>query len=256
LGAITAPCLQAQDSPYKIDFKTRVGLYTGDMRTTHYDNKIIGFGVQFRRELFGPGRAVSAEVTWEHIPGRHNDITDYANNQGPNDFSKGVLNLSPEASWDDRKEAGRGFSLLVGYHSKMPTGFGSELLNQVMGNLEWFAGLRFDRYKVYSEYKFNLYDETIRPAGSFAPQYLYGGGTGGNGVGSGHYEESALSPGAFAGLKYTLDDTISFELATRYFGMKHWDITSGAYYNETAPRIKAGTTSGLSIEFAIVCKLQ
>jgi hypothetical protein len=255
--------LYAQDDGlYSYALKMRLGLVGGDIQKTHYDNKLLGFGVQVKREMFGKGRALSAELSWEYVPGRHFDITDYAKHVGPNDFDKGILSLHPYFSFDDRKESGRGFSLLVAYHSKFPS-FGGSLLNEIADGMEWFAGIRLDRYSVYSEYKWTLRDQTdpatgerrpVNPPPAAAPNYLpaiYEKG----GNGTGHSEGASLTPGAFAGLSYRFNKDFRFELGTRYFGMKHWDVTPGAYFGEEEYRIKAGTTYGYTIEFALSCRI-
>jgi hypothetical protein len=267
--------LQAQNSnsQYKVDFKTRFGMYTGDMQTTHFDNKIIGFGLQVKRELFGPGRAISAEVAWEHVPGRHYDATDYVTNHqnATVDYTKGILALHPWWSFDDRKEAARGFSLLVSYYSKMPTGFSSDILNYVMENTEWFIGLRIDRYRVFSEYKWTLRDMSnmdeiiwgvtppttpIPPIyGEILPSTSPARFEHNGGHNAGHQEGANLTPGLFAGIKHKLNETIAFEFGARYFGMKHWEFTPGAYFNEGGFRMKTGSTFGYGLEFALVCKL-
>jgi len=81
-----APALRSQQSefgPYKLDLKVRLGFVGGDMQQAKFDNKILGFGLQVRRELFGPGSAVAAEVQWEHVPSRWHDIADYAKHNPP-----------------------------------------------------------------------------------------------------------------------------------------------------------------------------
>jgi len=283
LGAVSAHCLQAQEyGPYKFDFKSRMALYTGEMRDINQENRLFGFGLQVRRELFGPNSSVSVELTWEHVPSMHHDIIDYAKHSGVDkgngvretDHTKGILNLHPYWSFEDRKEGARGFSLLVGYYSKMPTGFGSELLNQIMGDMEWFAGLRFDRYNVYSEFKWQLrnqdgLDPILPPPASspgtnqIPPFYHTVNGVGNGSFGGFHEEGASIVPGAFAGIKYTLNNTISFELGARYFGRKHWEFTPITYYNETfVPNTKTkggtlttGTTAGYGLEAGLVWKL-
>jgi hypothetical protein len=298
LAVSGASSLQAQDyGPYKFDIKTRLGLYAGDMQTTHYDNKLFGYGIQMRRELFGPTNSISVEVTFEHVPGRHHDITDYKKNDQLNtreetpNFLNGVLALHPYWSFDNRKEKGSGFSVLVSYYSKMPTGFGY-ILDHFMENTEWFVGLRLDRFKVYSEFKWTLRDQDAKQNNGQRYPYIPNWpdpyphpGTGNppmppaydGGNGAFHEEASNLTPGAFAGIKYTLNDTIAFELGARFFGMKHWDYTNGAYYGEAegpygnylkgydtdkrpiyggyGGRMNVGSTFGYGIEFALVCKL-
>jgi len=271
LVAAVAPGLHSQQTefgPYTFDLKMRFGMYGGDLQQTKFDNKIIGFGLQARREIFGPGHAVAAELTWEHIPSRWNDITDYVtHNQYNTDAdwdSKGVLSLHPWFSFDARKEAARGFSLLASYHSKMPSGTGWGALDKVLDDMEWHAGLRFDRYKVYSEFRWLLrnmsdYPEILPapapgPGSTLPPKYV-------GGQSSFHKEGSAILPGAFAGLRQTFSDSFAFELGLRYYGTKHWDFTPGAYFKEPdgshskQGRLSEGSSYGYGIEFALVCKL-
>jgi hypothetical protein len=294
--------LQAQEyGPYKFDVKTRLALYTGEMRDLNQKNHAFGFGVQARRELFGPSSSVSLEVTWEHIPSMHHDVIDYAKHiyfqSAPGvpsavttvrdaDPTKTILSLSPRTSFDNRKEQARGFSVLLGYYSKMPAGFGSDLLNQVMEKLEWFAGLRLDHFNVYSEFRWNLknmdnYSLVLAngnlntaqppyydPEPNTTPAGIMGRGS----HGQFHEEGSAFTPGAFAGIKYTFSEVISFELGARYFGRKHWDFTPATYYSDAEERfladtaeipwkrtlggvLKTGTTAGYGLEFALIWKL-
>ena len=294
LGALCGACgLRAQDSdygPYKFDIKTRLAMYTGEMRDINQQNNAFGFGLQVRRELFGPSSAVSFEVTWEHIPSMHNDIIDYAKHSGLNtDHSIGKLALSPVWSFDSRKEKARGFSALIGYYSKFPT----DLLSEITGNLEWFAGLRIDRYQVYSEFKWQFRDQGTATSQPVFGTNNYGGtprfyqaepnptanpqpdpsvpGTtgwlnGGKGsTGAFHEEGAAITPGAFAGIKYTYSEVMSVEFAARYFGRKHWDFLPITYFykeGDFKPEEKtkggtltAGTTAGYGLELALVWKL-
>ena len=254
---------QTDFGPYKVDLKTRLGFYGGDMQQTKFDNKILGFGLQVRREMFGPGRAIAAEITWEHIPSRWNNIIDFKKHNQYNDTEKqerdGVLAMHPFFSFDARKEAARGISLLVSYHSKLPSGTGWDPLDKALENTEWFAGLRFDRYKVYSEFRWRLYNQwgqEVLPPPAAAPTFqanrVYPGGNG-----AFHEEGASLLPGAFAGIRHSLGDNFALEIGTRYYGTKHWDMTPGSYFKEdrTQYRIKEGSSYGLGIEFAVVCKL-
>jgi hypothetical protein len=250
--------LQAQqamsDGLWDFNFKIRTGLFGGDLQKAHYDNKIIGFGAQVKRELFGNGRSLSAEITWEHVTGRHHDTIDFDFHTGPTDYELGRLDLSPAFSFDDRKEAAKGFSLLVAYHSPFPSIPG--VPSDVSRNLEWFAGLRLDNYSVLSEFKWTLYDmngvkpppgpNATRPPDSS----IYIGG-----FGAFHEQGSAFAPGFFAGIRYAINDNIGFEVSTRYFGMKNYDFTNGAWSNQVEGTMKTSNTYGYSIEFAFSCKL-
>lgn len=256
---------QTDFGPYKVDLKTRLGLYGGDMQQTKFDNKILGFGLQVRREMFGPGRAIAAEITWEHIPSRWNNIIDFnKNNQYIVDdpsIPAGTfrnLSLHPWWSFDARKEAARGISMLVSYHSKLSFGTGWDPLDKALENTEWFAGLRFDRYKVYSEFRWRIVSQSglpeilpppaSAPANTLPPLYV-----GGNGAF--HEEGASLLPGVFAGIRHSLGDNFALELGARYYGTKHWEMTPGAYFGEKNYRIKEGSSYGMGIEFTIVCNL-
>jgi len=268
LAGGAAPGLYSQEDsgPYKFDLKIRLGFYGGDLQQAKFDNKIIGFGLQARRELFGPGRAVAAEVTWEHIPSRWNDVTDYAKHNQYNTNaeweSSGLLSLHPYWSGDGRKEAARGLSLLLSYHSKIPTGFGLDALSG-LGEMEWYAGLRLDNYSVHSEFRWWLRNQSNQaeilpwpatPPALQPPNYE-------NGQGAFREEGSAFAPGAFAGLRYSINESFALEVDLRYFGNKHWDFTPGAYIKTDAGghsavgRLETGTSYGPAIGFALVCKL-
>jgi opacity protein-like surface antigen len=268
LAAAVGSGLQAQqamsDGLWDLNFKVRCGLYGGDLNKAHYDNNIIGFGAQFKRTLFGDRRAVSAEITWEHVTGRHHDLIDYSRHVGvlnpdtdepETRFDLGILNLSPAFSFDDRKEGGKGFSLLFAYHAPFP--YIPGIPSDVSDNLEWFAGIRLDNYSVRSEFKWTMYnmDGVVPPVpGGQAPvpgrDHLYVGGWG-----AFHEQSSAFAPGFFAGIRYALNENIGFELSTRYFGMKHYEFTNGAYKNQLEGTMKESNTYGYSIEFAFSCKL-
>jgi len=275
--AWAAPNLHSQQTdfgPYKFDLKVRLGFYGGDLQQTKYDNKIIGFGFQAKREMFGPGHAIAAELSWEHLPSRwHNVINFVKHNQDNTNqdwIDKGLLSLHPYWSFDGRKEYAKGMSLLLSYHSKMPSGTGWEPLDQVLNNMEWHAGIRFDRYKVLSEFRWRLMDQSGMesippPTGTIPTPPLYvtdpnnpilNQRTIGS-QGAFHEEASSLTPGAFAGLRQTINPSFAFECGLRYFGTKHWDMTPGPYFKEdrTHYRISEGSSYGLGVEFAFVIKL-
>ena len=259
-----APALRSQQSefgPYKLDLKVRLGFVGGDMQQAKFDNKLLGFGLQARRELFGPGSAVALEIQWEHVPSRWYDIADYNKHNRDNTDAdwdeKGVLSLHPYWSFDARKETSRGFSLAVSYHQKMPSGTGIDAIDQILGGMEWYGGLRFDRYKTTSEFRWilrNMNDDDKKP-------YAAADGTKATGQGAFWQEAAALTPGFFAGIRQTINDSFAFECGVRYFGAKHWDFTPGAYIKEADGShakqglLKTGTTYGPAIEFALVCKL-
>jgi len=268
-----APALRSQQSefgPYKFDMKIRLGLVGGDMQQTKFDNKILGFGIQARREMFGPGSAVAVEITWEHVPSRWTDIADYVKHNQNNtndDWAKsGVLSLHPWWSMDARKETSRGLSLLASYHQKMPSGTGIDVIDQVLDGMEWYGGIRFDRYRTTSEARWVLVNQSglaeikpgVNPGNTRPPLYTpnYPGSQGA------FMEDGArLTPGFFAGLRQSINDNFSFECGLRYFGTKHWDFTPGAYIKDADGNhskdgvLKTGTSYGYAIEFALVIKL-
>jgi len=276
LVGAAAPSLSSQQSefgPYKFDMKIRLGFYGGDLQQTKFDNKIMGFGFQARREMFGPGSAIAAEFTWEHIPSRWHDITDYNKHNQYNteqDWTdKNLLSLHPFWSFDARKESSRGLSALVSYHQKMPSGTGIDVIDRALDGMEWYAGLRLDRYNVYSEFRWRLCDQSNQapilppPAGAptTKPPTYNGNGAKKGGEGAFHEEGGNLTPGAFAGIRYSLNENFALECDLRYFGTKHWDMTPGVYFktetggHDTQYRIKTGTSYGMGIGFALVCKL-
>ena len=263
-----APALRSQQDdfgPYKFDVKIKLGLYGGDLQRTKYDNKIIGMGFSARRDVFGPGRAIAAELTWEHIPSRWNNVIDFETHNQYNTnqdwLDRGVLSMHPYWSWDFRKEAASGLSLLLSYQSKMPSGLGWQPLDKLLDGMDWYAGLRLDNYKVLSEFRWRLGDQTgmreIPPASGGVPTPPWYAG----GFGAFHEEATGLTPGAFAGVRFTINDGFAFDLGTRYFGTKHWEMTPGSYFktetdgHDTKYRISESTSYGYSIEFAIVIKL-
>jgi len=260
LGALAGPGLSAQEasSPYSFALKTRVGLMAGDMRDTHFDNKVLGFGAEAKRDLkdiLGIGGAVTAELTWEYIPGRFYENYPWGANP---------LNLDIKFSWDARKEYGQGFSVRAAYSAP----FTLDVLPDFLPSLdfEWFAGLGFDRFKVRSHaewiFDYNLATSHTPVAGQ------YDGGT--------VVEEgAALVPGVFAGLKYRVSKDFGLELSVRNFGMRTFTFTPGAYSNpykgqtslptswqvdfnqvgRNGLKTESGTTRGWSLEFALAAKL-
>jgi len=243
LGAFGASGLQAQEG-YSYALKIRAGLTAGDIQKTHFDNKVLGFGAEVKREILGGGRAVTAELTWEYIPGRHHDI--YPWNTNP-------LELDPKFSWDNRKEYGQGFSLRLAYSAP----FNVNLLPGFLPELsfEWFAGLGIDRYKVRSQAEWIL---DFDNASSHTPVAgRYDGGTVVK-------EGTSFVPGIFGGLKYRVNSDFGLELTVRNFGMHHFDFTPNAYsvgrppsdqYGKEFLKTDTGTSRGWSLEFAISSKL-
>ncbi|MCL1893760.1 MAG: hypothetical protein FWG02_05960 [Holophagaceae bacterium] len=222
LGALSATVLQAQDnSPYSFMFKIRAGLTAGDIQDTHFDNKIMGFGAEVTKKMPKLGGALSAELAWEYVPGRHHDVM----------VPGGSLNLDPYYSYDNRKEYGQGFSLKFAYIAPL----------RLLSGFDWFAGVSADSYKVRSEFKYTLKD-------GGGALHVGGGGT--------FVEEaSEISPGAFVGLKYKISDEIGAEVSLRNFGMSHLDFTPGAYLGSATGRMETGSSRGWALEFGISVKL-
>jgi hypothetical protein len=249
LGAFSVPGLKAQESnsPYSLAFKIMAGLHSGDMQKAHFDNKVIGFGAEIKREMFGAGQALSAELAWEYVPGRHKDV--YPADKYP--WREAPLFLDPLLCFDDRKEYGQGFNLRVAYSAPLPK-FGPQAVREITEDWEWFAGLGIDRFKVRTEVKYTL-KKVVEP-----PRYQYDGG-------SFVVEGSELAPGFFAGLRCKLNSDMNFELTLRNFGMRHYEYTP-EYYELTASgenrfnrdyvgTSKTSTVRGWALEFAIAARL-
>jgi hypothetical protein len=250
--------LQAQEGafPYPISSKIRAGSYAGDIQKARYDNKIMAFGLEVRKSMFGGGRYLSAELAFEYVPGRHHDV------MVPDHGVPGGLGLDPYWSYDDRKEWGQGWTFRASYYAPLPS-FGPEIVSNVTKKMEWFAGLGIDRHKASSEFKWTLRDSSSYPLNTGTPTPpLYENG------GSGAFTEngSDFTIGAFAGLKYRINNDFDFEIGLRNFGMKHWDFTpgtylkfpdapKGTYVGASAGKLEVGSTRGWALEFAIAVKL-
>jgi len=241
LGALTgAPGLRAQgsSSPYSYLFKIRMGLTAGDIQKTHFDNKLVSFGAEVKREIFGGGQALKCELAWEYVPGRHHDIYPWDTNP---------LNLPNRArSYEDRKEYGQGINLRLAYSAPLTIPY-------IGLDFEWFAGLGLDRFKVRSEveYTFN-YNNTNNPT---RPDL-------GNYDGNSFVKESSqFSPGAFAGVKCKITPDFGLELSCRNFGMWHYEYTPISYYDKTNYALygtgmsKTGSSRGWALELALTAKL-
>jgi hypothetical protein len=240
---------EQSNSPYSVNFKTRAGLIAGDFRDAHYDNKIMGLGVEGRmdlKHLISFGGAISAELIWEYAPGRHHDTIDWSN---PG------LNLHPYWSVSDRKETAQGWNIRLAYWGEMPAFFPSQTLNDIISNMEWFVGVGIDRYKVRSDFRWTLRDQTGLPNNTIndiwnnRPPYYSGG------YGSNHFEDTAISPSVFAGIKYRISNDFGFEVAFRNFGMRTHTWTPGAFLGREEGVMESGTTRGTSIEFAFTARL-
>jgi len=273
LGALGGAGLSAQEGsfPYSFSSKIRFGLTAGDMQKAHYDNKIIAFGLEARRSMFGG--AVAAELGFEYVPGRHHDV------MVPDHGVSGGLGLDPLWSYDDRKEWGQGWTFRASYIAPMPA-FGPAVISDIAKKMEWFAGLGIDRHKASSEFKWTLRDSSAYPLNTTTPVppfannqgYIgssYPGGSANFGAAGAFTENgSNVSIGVFAGLKCRITDDFNFELGLRNFSMKHWDFTPGAYLKfpartdpyepyvgREAGKLEEGSTRGWALEFAIAVKL-
>ncbi|MDR2560710.1 MAG: hypothetical protein LBC63_02930 [Holophagales bacterium] len=265
LGALAgAPGLQAQgsDSPYSYAFKIRGGLVGGDLQASHYDNKVMGFGAEVRYGMPGIGGALSAELTYEVVPGRHRDITKWEKDSEGRLIMNAPLVMEGYWSYDDRKEKGQGWSLRMAYNSPMPA-FGPSIISDITKKMEWFGGLGIDRYKVFSEFQWTLRDQSSDQfkapyrGGTRPPLYTVGDGEFKARAGGGTFdkEEASINVGIFAGIKYQINSDLAFEVALRNFGMKHWDFTAGAYTGTVDGKLETGSSRGTSIEFALCLKL-
>ena len=273
LGGAGGSGLHAQggDSPYSYLFKIRGGLTAGDMQKTHFDNKVIAFAAEVKYEMPAIGGALTGELAWEYVPGRHHDVYPW----GTDPLNLYSFNQALRYSFDNRKEYGQGFNVRLGYAAPMPQVLGAWANEHIARNMDWFGGLSIDRFKVRSEVKYTLNFHNANPnnppidgtnPANPAPG-LYDGG-------AFVKEGSSFSPGLFAGLKYRATDDIGFELSLRNFGMYHYEFTPAAYfltnpvssqpgysgepYDYYGPhngRSKEGTTRGWAIEIAITAKL-
>jgi hypothetical protein len=245
LGAFGGLRAQDGNSPYSYLFKLRAGLTAGDLQKTHFDNKLGSIGVEIKREMFGNGRALTAELTWEYATGRHYDVYPWGSNAI---LDHAGLEIKPRYSYDDRKEYGAGINLRFAYSAPLNLPY----LNS--NALEWFAGLGIDRFKVRSEVRYTFNFMPIPAANPVWGDY------------DGDVflkEESQIVPGIFAGLKYRLNKDVGFELSLRNFGMWHMDYTPATYkYKGIPPEAErgtgttsTGTTRGTALEFAITLNL-
>ena len=243
LGGFGASGLHAQESesPLSYLFKIRFGLTAGDLQQRHFDNKLMGFGAELRYDVPAIGGAVSGELTYEYVPGRHHDVMPWGD-------LPSHLNMNLRWSFDDRMEYGQGWSMRFAYSAKMPV-FGPEMVRDIAGKMEWFGGIGIDRHRVRHEAAWNFRNSTgVTNIDTRPPLYP-------NGAGSFDNEDTALVIGAFAGLKYQIYESLGCELALRNFGMRTWDFTPGIL-SQTADKLpEAGTTRGWSLEIALSLKL-
>jgi len=231
---------------------------SGDMRVAHYDNKIMGLELEAKRDLkdlLSFGGAVSAGLAFEYVPGRNHDMLDWSNKTGPQQYVVSGLNLHPYWSVSDRREIAQGWNLRLAYWAQMPAFLPTQALRDIVSDMEWFAGISIDRYKVRSDFRWTLRDQTGLPSATIndiwnrTPPYYLGG------YGANNFEDTDISPGVFVGLKYRISNDFSFETALRNFGMSTHTWTPGALLRKEAGQMEKGTARGTSVEFAFTVKL-
>jgi hypothetical protein len=212
-----------------------LGLTAGDIQKTHFDNKLFSFGAELKYHWpnLPSGHFVAAELAFEYIPGRSHEVTRWTSG----------LYLDSLYSYDDRKEKGQGFSLKCSYGLPCP----------IVPGVEYFGGLSIDYYSVASEAKWVLRNGLLSglpgdPSGGNHPQGgpLYPGGSG---VYS--FFGSQITPGLFVGAKYRVTEDIGVELTLRNFGMRHIDLTPGAYLGSEDFVQKVGSSRGWACAFSI-----
>lgn len=233
LGICTgAHGLQAQEG-YLYAFKVRGGLLAGDLQTTHFDNKVLSFGAEVRKAMFGEGRALTVEVAWEYVPGRNYSVMKPVNGD--------VLSIF--TNFDARKEYGQGFSYKAAYNAPFKPFSGAP-------EMEWFGGISLDMHSVRTEIEFTLFHPSAPgnwPAGT-PDSSKYQGDT--------FVEQgTAITPGFFGGLRYKLGEGTACELTLRNFGMKHHEYTPGIYFGSTTGKLSTGSSRGWSCEFALAVKI-
>ena len=232
LGALGGSGLSAQEG-YSYAFKARGGLLAGDLQTTHFDNKILSFGVEVRKAMFGEGRALTAEVAWEYVPGRNYSVMKPVQGDELDIFS----------NFDARKEYGQGFSYKFAYNAPFKP-------FDWLPEMEWFGGISLDMHSVRTEIEYTLFHPSAPgdwPAGTLDNAKYQGD--------SFVQQSTAISPGIFGGLRYRLGEGTSCELTLRNFGMRHHEFTPGIYSGSTTGKLSSGTSRGWSCEIAIAVKI-
>ncbi|MCL1907959.1 MAG: hypothetical protein FWG12_01170 [Holophagaceae bacterium] len=225
---------QAQEG-YSYAFKFKAGLTAGDIQTTHFDNKLFGFGVEVRKDMFGPDKALTAELAWEFVPGRHYNVMKPLQGEDLDIFR----------NFDARKEYGQGFSCKAAYNAPL------SIPNfPYLGDLEWFGGISLDMYSVRSEIEFTIFHPSAPgdwPAGT-ADTAKYQGDS---------FVEQGMTlvPGVFAGLRFQLGRGTFGEVSLRNFGMRHHEYTPGIYFGSATGKMESGTSRGWSCEFALSVKI-
>ena len=247
LGGFGTSGLQAQEG-FSYALRMRMGLTAGDMQTTHFDNKIFGFGLEVRKDnisflpmLFSNGQALSAEIAWEYVPGRSYNALRPLNGE--------VLNVRDNL--DIRKEYGQGFSYKLAYNAPL----------KWLPNTEWYAGVSLDMHSVHTEIDYSIYhisapgDPSKYPGTGWPSTWPEADRWQGN---SFVEQSTAIVPGVFAGIRYQLSQIVFGELTLRNFGMSHHDFTPGIYLSSTEDRIRgkmdSGTSRGWSLEFSLSVK--
>jgi len=247
LGALSGASglyAQGSNSPYSYLFKLRAGLTAGDLQKTHFDNKVMAMAAEVRREMFGAGQYLSAELAFEYVPGRHHDIYPWDTN--PIKANDGVSGLNPRYSFDNRKEYGQGVNLRLAYSAPLHVPY-------FKNDVEWFAGLGLDMFKVSTEvlYMFNFTPNTSAPA---YPNY----------DGNTFVEQgSAFVPGVFGGVKCQVTKDVGFEMSLRNFGMRTYEFTPVSYTEKDPAKYgkkeygksSTGTSRGWALEFALSVKI-
>jgi len=243
LGALGGAGLSAQEG-YSYAFKARGGLLAGDLQTTHFDNKIMSFGAEVRREMFGPGCALSFELAWEYVPGRNYSVMKPIKGDTLDWFR----------SVDARKEYGQGFSYKFAYNAPLKP-FGWDWLPS---GLEWFGGISLDMHNVRTEVEYTLFHPSAPGNPALYPGTGWPAGTADNNKyqgGSFVEQSTAISPGLFGGLRHKVGEGTACELTLRNFGMRHHEYTPGIYFGSPTGKMESGTSRGWSLEFALSVKI-
>ncbi|MDP2875072.1 MAG: hypothetical protein Q8O00_02740 [Holophaga sp.] len=248
-GLVVVPVLMlplaAQDKPLSFEMKMRAGLTTGALQKDHFDNKAMGFGVAASYPM-GKTAAVTAELSFDLLPGRHRDVmpaggTVWVNPANPVTTTGSTpYTLNPTYSYDDRKESSQGFSLRLGYTDSFP----------VLEGLSWQAGISLDRYAAKSEFKYTFIAVPTPPAvtqpdGTAVVPY-----EGGTFVAGG----TKIVPGLFVGVKYAFAKDKGLEFNIRNIGAAHNHFIPFTYTGQAA-RLESSTSRGFVFEFALSVKI-
>jgi len=238
LGALS---LQAQEG-YSYAFKARGGLLAGDLHETHFDNKIMGFGAEVRKEMFGPGCGLTFELAYEYVPGRNYSVMKPINGDVLDWFR----------SVDARKEYGQGFSYKAAYNAPLKP------FSWAPDDIEWFGGISLDMHSVRTEIEYTLFHPSAPGNPTLYPGTGWPAGTADNNKyqgGSFVEQSTAISPSVFAGVRKKVGDGTACELTLRNFGMRHHEYTPGIYFGSATGKMESGSSRGWSIEFALSVKI-